>query len=448
MKFLRTLLADLRDRQILPAMVLLTLLAIAIPVGATIVLRKAAVQPPATQVPQAVTPARGLPAPTAELTVLNGTPVKPVTRHGAEPNPFQQAAGATSSSSSSSTTTTPGTATPVKTPPVKTPPVKTTPVKTTPVTTTTATHTTATHTTATHTTATHTTATHTTATHTTATHTTTMPTHTTTTPTHTTTTPTHTTTTPTHTTTTPTHTTTTQTQTTTTQTHTTTTPATTQPPPALARPSVGPPFLRVRQAYVTTLATRDASGGHILSGIVRRAPLPAAQSPKIIFLGVLKGGKKAVFLFGDAVRVSGASRIGRACLPSPGDCQIIELAPGQGIKLAPIPNTLLMAAFTFTVKSIGVSNFPDVAAAKAARDALSSAGTALLPMSASTELGSFHFDDSIGALVHRAPRPAGTTGTTGTTQATGPSGSSGSTGVTGPTGLTAAGALFVLEPAS
>jgi hypothetical protein len=192
--------------------------------------------------------------------------------------------------------------------------------------------------------------------------------------------------------------------------------------------------------------TKDATGAHALLNVVRLAPLPAAQSPEVIYLGVLKGGKKAAFLFTNSVKVSGQSGAGAlTCLPSAADCQIVELSPGQGMKLAPTSNTALIATFTFQLMSISATSFPSADAAKQARDAVSSAGQTLIPLSNSTELATLRFDDKIGALVHQAP-PAGSTGASGST---GSSGSSGSTGTTGTTSASAEslppGVAFVLS---
>lgn len=121
--------------------------------------------------------------------------------------------------------------------------------------------------------------------------------------------------------------------------------------------------------------------------------------------------------------MSGGSSNTLTCLPDKADCQIIELAPGQGMKLAPTSNTALIATFTFEVASIGVANYPSAAAAKGARDAVSSDGQTLLPLAGSTELGAVHFDDVIGALTFQPH--SGATGATGSTGSSGPSGAGG-----------------------
>jgi hypothetical protein len=412
-KFLHTLMADLRERQILPAVVLLAILAVVIPVGASKVLSKVTV--PQVHVPATVLPAlpKGLLSPAKELDVVDATPQSQVVRGGAEPNPFREG----SPSSSGSSTTAPSTTTSTKAP--------------THTTTTTPAHTTQ--------------STHTTTTTTSATHTTTAPHHTTTTPPHhtTTTTSTHTTT-PSHTTThTQTHTTTAQTHTRTAQTHTTTTTTTTSTESvttgtAHALPIIGPSVLKDTQAYTVTLDTSDAQGTHVLTKLERLTPLPAAQSPEIIFLGVLKGGDKAVFLFTDPVSVTGSASIGKACLPSASDCQIVEFGPGQGMKLVPSSNTALIATFTFSVASIGAADYANATTATAARDAVSSAGQALLSQSGSSELPAFHFDTSLGSLVFQTPAPGSSTGASGTTTASGATGATGASSQVGASGATGA----------
>ena len=186
--------------------------------------------------------------------------------------------------------------------------------------------------------------------------------------------------------------------------------------------------------------------------MVRLAPLPAAESPELIFLGVLQGGKKAAFLFTNSVKVSNQSGSQLTCLPSADDCQIVELSPGQGMKLAPTANAALIATFTFELMSIGAVDYSSASAAQQARDAVSTPGQTLLPLSNSTVLKTLRFEDKIGALVHQNPPsspPAGATGSSGSTGSTAATGSSGSTGATGgSSGNTERfpGVAFVLSP--
>jgi hypothetical protein len=368
MKLIRSMLTDLRERQILPAVVLLVLLAFGVPIGASILLSKVTTPPTTALAPNGVKMPAGLPSPAAELTVLDGKPPTSVTRHGTAADPFGGA-----SSSSSGTSSTSGSSTPTKTKP--TPPAP-------------AVHTTTTVTVTRTAVATHTeTRTQTT----TATHTKSAPPKTTTPPAKTTTT-------------------------------TSTTSSASKTTTGSGSPLTGPAVLGDDQAYTVTLNTKDAQGTHVLADVVRLAPLPAAQSPEVVFLGVLKGGKKAVFLFANPVNFTGPSD--ETCLPAPADCQIIELGPGQGMKLAPASNTALIATFTFEVGSISAKSYSSASDALNARNATSSSGQTLLPLIGSTELTDFHFDSAIGALSFKSGATgSGATGSNGTSAVVGSGGS-------------------------
>ena len=93
-------------------------------------------------------------------------------------------------------------------------------------------------------------------------------------------------------------------------------------------PLTGPASLSADQAYTVTLDTKDAQGTHVLSDLVRLAPLPAAQSPEVIFLGVLKGGKKAVFLFTNPVQFTGPEHARPAC-PRPRTARSSSSVPAR-----------------------------------------------------------------------------------------------------------------------
>ena len=389
MKFLKTLQADLRERHILPAVVLLAVLAVAIPIFASMELGKVKPPPPLSiSVPHVVLP-KGVAPPARELAVLSATPVSQVPRHGAEPNPFRQASGSSAASSgvvsaptntttptkaTGATTTTPAktipaTTTPAKTTPAKTTPAKTTPAKTTPV----------------------------------------KPKTTPVKPKATKPKPKATKPKP-----------------------KTSAPATKPFAPVLATPTSGPPTLKSTQAYSVNIDTKYATAAHVLSNVVRFAALPAGPSPEVIYLGVLKGGKKAAFLFTKSVKVSGQSAGKLTCLPSASDCQIVELAPGQGMKLAATANTAPIATFTFELVSIGARTYPSANAATQAREAVSTAGQMLRRLSTSTELATLRFDDKAGALVHQTPPPSiSATGGSGSTATTGTTGSTAGAGATG-----------------
>jgi len=124
MNFLRPLAADLRERQVLPAVVLLAVLAIGIPLYASIELAKSPAPVTINPAPVDATPPAGAPAPgQALLTVETPQPQGYTVYKGQEPNPFRTATSpATSSSKSSPAVTTPAkTTTPTTVVPAVTP---------------------------------------------------------------------------------------------------------------------------------------------------------------------------------------------------------------------------------------------------------------------------------------------------------------------------------------
>ena len=381
MKLLRPLLTDLRERHILPAVVVLTILAIAIPIVASITLGSYTTPPAVAPPAEHISLPKGIAPPAQELIVLSTpVPVSSSVRSGAEPNPFRESAASTASPTPKSSSPTKAAATPAKTTPATTTPAKTTPAKTTPAKTTPAKTTPAK----------------------------TAPSK-----------------------------------------KTTTKPKSTTPPkqstkpgsgsagkpspPVVATPTTGPATLKSDQAYSVNIDTKDATGTHALSDVVRLAPLPAAQTPEVIYLGVLSGGKKAAFLFTNAVKVSGAASSSLTCLPSTDDCQIVELSPGQGMSLKPTSNTALIATFTFELMSIGARTYASASAALTARDVVSTAGQTLLPLYNSPALQTLRFDDNTGALVHHSVPAGGSGGSTGSSGSTGSTGSTGSSGAGGTT---------------
>jgi hypothetical protein len=370
MSFLRTLYADLRERQILPAVILLAVLAVAIPIAASKLLSSYTAAAVPTLPPLQVKLPKGVAPPAKELVALDTPPpVKSITRSGNEPNPFREGGAASTAASSSGTsptqTTTPKTTTPKTTTPKTTAPrTTTTPKTTTPKTTATPKPSTSKQ---------------------------------------------------------------------------TTSPGSgssgkTSTPTAKATPATGPATLKSDQAYTVNIDTKDATGTHALSNVVRLAPLPAAETPEVIYLGVLSGGKKAAFLFTNTVQVSSGPGSAITCLPSTSDCQIVELSPGQGLSLAPTSNTALISTFTFELMSIGAETFSNSGAAMQAREAVSTPGQALLPLSTSTVLSTLHFDANTGALVEHAPSGGGSGGSTGSSGSTGASGPTGASGSNGPSG--------------
>lgn len=134
MNFLRSLAADLRERQIFPAVVLLVLLAIAIPVYASAELSKSPAPSATAVAPVSSAPPKGTPPPAQETATVTTAPTQPSAVYkGQEPDPFRSygaAANSASTSGTSTATTTPSTTTTSTTTPSTTTPTTTTTPKT------------------------------------------------------------------------------------------------------------------------------------------------------------------------------------------------------------------------------------------------------------------------------------------------------------------------------
>ena len=124
MNFFSTIHADLRERQILPAVVVLAVLVVAIPLGASFALSGVSTTPPPALPPTNVKLAKGVAPPAQELAVLSTPPpLQYHKRSGSEPNPFREQSGTAGSAGGAakvststgtapkSTTTTPKTTT-------------------------------------------------------------------------------------------------------------------------------------------------------------------------------------------------------------------------------------------------------------------------------------------------------------------------------------------------
>lgn len=342
MSFLRSLAADLRERQVLPAVLLLGILALAIPIFAGIALSKSSAPPPIPTAPVNAAPPNGLPAPSQE-TLLAETPPTQKWRvyKGTEPNPFRPTATATSTTAASSTTTASTTPTPATTTPATKTPASTTPATTTP------------------------------------------------------------------------------------KTKTVTTKSTTSAPSSLASD----------EAYAINGSASYGSEQDTLDNIQRLTPLPANIAAEVVYLGVVKGGKRAAFLLTDAVAAKLTSSGSVKCVPSPSNCEVIELTSGERLTLAPSAAGTGISTFTFKLNSIHAEKFGKPAQASAARQSASATGSQFIAQSTSIGLASFFYSANLGALLYATPATAGSTGSSGVS---GSSGSSGSTGVSN--GVAAAGA--------
>jgi hypothetical protein len=114
----------------------------------------------------------------------------------------------------------------------------------------------------------------------------------------------------------------------------------------------------------------------------RLEPLPSSKQPLLVFRGVTAGGASATFtLIGEAILHGGAT-----CLPSPSQCQDIELKPRQTEELEYLPPDGQPVTYRLQLVSIASSKASGAKAARvfhsqsrAGRELLRRAGLIVLP---------------------------------------------------------------------
>ncbi len=360
MTFLRSLMTDLRERQVLPAVLLLVVLAVAIPVGGTILYSKSSAPAPVIVPPVNAAPPKGTPPPAQELLTVQAPPAqKSVTFKGVERDPFASASAASSGGSSNS-----GSGSSAKSGSSSTP-------RSTPKTGSTAKAGSNSHTrTGTHT------------------HTgsgsgiVTVP-------------------------------------------RAPSSGSGSKSGSASTSPKPAPSSLGSDEVYTVNVSASYGDQTAKLDNLERLTPLPPNTAAEVVFLGVMKGGKKAAFLLTGAVAVKRTMTGSVTCKPSASDCEVVELPVGAQLTLTPSPSSSGVSTFTLKLSAIGATKLSSAAAAAQARQSAAAAGEAILGASTSSVLASFVYDAGQGALVYEPQNQVGTSGATGTS---GASGSSGSTG--------------------
>jgi hypothetical protein len=103
-------------------------------------------------------------------------------------------------------------------------------------------------------------------------------------------------------------------------------PSTGTPSGGSTPPATTPAPQRKRYAlHELTIRFGDATSGGERRSLERLEPLPSAEAPVLIYLGVLDDGKTAVFLVDHGVQAIGDGE----CKPSPSECETIRLRAGE-----------------------------------------------------------------------------------------------------------------------
>ncbi len=164
-------------------------------------------------------------------------------------------------------------------------------------------------------------------------------------------------------------------------------PTTTPAPPA-------PTGLTGSQSYDVSLSISNVSGGvDAIPALERLSILPDRNDPMLVELGVLKGGKRALFAVQPGAVVQGAGK----CLPGPVDCEIVSIAPNQ---TESVTRTGATSVLQFAVTGITAQQHGSTAAATRLRNKESAAGRHLLSSDASLPaLSLFKYVPHLGAVL-------------------------------------------------
>ncbi len=141
--------------------------------------------------------------------------------------------------------------------------------------------------------------------------------------------------------------------------------------------------------------TKPTGGLSTLAPLERLTPLPSAQQPLLVELGVLKGGSRVLFAVQPGTVVSGKG----TCIPGPIDCEILELAQAQTERLSVQTSKGLVRVALFAVAGITAVKHPSRAAAMKVRNQVSSAGRRVLDRSSLKALQLFRYEASAGAVI-------------------------------------------------
>ncbi len=127
------------------------------------------------------------------------------------------------------------------------------------------------------------------------------------------------------------------------------------------------------------------------------SPLPSAQQSLIVFRGVTAGGKSATFTLVSEAILHGTA----TCLPSPSQCQAIDVAPGQTEQLEYISPAGEVSIYELRLVSI-VAAKATASALKGMLKGESKAGRELLRRSGLTDIPYLRASSQAGVLVFSA----------------------------------------------
>lgn len=175
-----------------------------------------------------------------------------------------------------------------------------------------------------------------------------------------------------------------------------TTPPPTTPPTPSVTPKPAPTGLTATQSYRVTIGLTNSAGDLNTIDLAQRLSLlPSARQPLLVELGVLKGGRRVLFVVQPGTVVKGPG----TCTPGPIDCEILSLAEGQTEGISATSPSGVVAVGLFAVTAITAEPHASTGAADKARRAASAAGRRLLSDSKLGALSLFQYQPSLGAVL-------------------------------------------------
>jgi hypothetical protein len=162
-------------------------------------------------------------------------------------------------------------------------------------------------------------------------------------------------------------------------------------PTSPATPADPAPTRKAYDRYDLTVRFGDSSASPTRSTLKRLQPLPDAELPALIYLGVYKDGKSAIFLLEKGVEAVGDGE----CEPSPQACETLRLAAGETEFLDVVDETGAVTA-QYQLDLVKIHKGETASASKAS--ASSKAGRELLAERARLP---FRFDVDSGTLERR-----------------------------------------------
>ncbi len=166
-------------------------------------------------------------------------------------------------------------------------------------------------------------------------------------------------------------------------------------------PAIDPtpdPAPRTYAMHELTVRFGDSAEGAARKSLKRLQPLPSAENPVLIYLGVLRDGKTAVFLVDHGVTAVGDGD----CRPSPDECETLRLKAGE-TEFLDVTDATGASTGQYQLDLVKIHQSSTASASRA--QASSKAGRRLLKARVSSEGPTgYRWDAAAGALERRPGR--------------------------------------------